>query len=228
MKKFIVIGLGNFGMTIAKTLMDNNCEVLGIDPDRDTVQKAKDIITHAVMGDASNRTTLDALSLDDFNCAIVSIGQDLAPSILIALHLKEAGMNRIVARAVSEDHVKILKMIGVSDIIFPERDSAVRTGKMLSMKSALDYLPLVDDYAILEVNSPRSFIGKPLRDLKIGSRFGCQVLGIKENAGATNIIGPDDPGKIKIAPIADDIVPENSVLIVLGRIYDIERMQTED
>ena len=87
MEKCIVIGLGNFGMTVAQALMENGIEVLGIDIDKDTVQKAKDMVSHAVIGNATNRAVIDSLGLKDFDAAVVSIGQEMAASILISLYL---------------------------------------------------------------------------------------------------------------------------------------------
>ncbi len=224
MKKFIVIGLGNFGLNLAKTLIENGCEVLGIDSDRDTVQRAKDILTHAVIGNATNKSVLHSLPIKDFDGAIVSIGQELTASILISLYLKEMGISRIVVRAISEDHEKILKMQGVSDILFPERDMAMRFGTILARKNVIDYLPLTGDYVIMDVSPPPGFINKSIRQLMIGSRFSCQILGIRYGAEAG---GKSAEGEIKIAPSADDIILPGSVMIMLGRESDIDRIQKE-
>ncbi len=227
MKKFLVIGLGNFGMSVSKSLMESNCEVLGIDVDKDNVQKARDILTHAIVGDASNRSVLMSLPIKDFDGAIVSIGQEMGSSILISLYLKEIGIENIVVRAISEDHVKVLELLGITEIVFPERDIAHRIGKKLSMKNALDYLPLSEDYAILEVTPPHSFTGKKLKELAISAKFGCQVLGIRFPGK-----GAGTPGKktgngyiTKMAPSGNDEILENSVMIVLGKQEDIDKLQ---
>jgi trk system potassium uptake protein TrkA len=226
MKKYIVIGLGNFGFNIASMLVKNDCEVLGMDSDKDVVQKAKDFISQAIVGDGSDKEVLESLSLKDFDGAIISIGQDMASSILISLYLREIGLPRIVVRSISEDHGKILKMIGVSDIVFPERDIAIRVANKLALKNAIDYLPISEDYGILEVTPPKSFIGKSLRELEISTRFGCQIIGIKYPG--TNGELNDLTGKnlnIKIAPNANDIIVKNSIMIVIGKHEDIERIQ---
>ena len=226
MIRCIVIGLGNFGLNTAKTLSMNGAEVLGIDTDKDTVQRAKDFITHAVIGDASNRSVLMSLSLREFDAAVVSIGQEMAESILISLYLKEIGVRRIFVRAISEDHEKILRMIGVSDIIFPEKDMAIRVGNILSMKNTLDYLPLTEDYAIMEVNPPKGFIGKSLKELEITNQYGCYVLGIRFPESSVNYInGSDNQIKTRMAPQATDIIPAGCVLIMLGKNKDIEKIQ---
>ncbi len=226
MKKFIVIGLGNFGLNLSKSLMKNGCEVLGIDTAKETVEHAKDFISHAIIGDASNKEVLESLMLKDFDGAIVSIGQEMALSILISLYLKEIGVPRIIVRAISEDHGKILRMIGVTDVIFPEKDEAFRLANKLTLKNAIDYLPLGEDYGIVEVSPPKSFIGKTLMELKITTRFNCQVIGIKylhDNKKSLNMA--DLFSDIKIALSGNDIVPKNSVMIIIGKYSDIDKIQ---
>jgi trk system potassium uptake protein len=226
MKKFLVIGLGNFGMSVAKSLMEGNCEVLGIDMDKENVQRAKDFLSHAIVGDASNRSVLTSLPIKDFDGAIVSIGQEMGPSILISLFLKEISIEHIIVRAISDDHVKVLELLGISEIVFPERDIALRLGKKLSMKNALDYLPLTEDYAILEVTPPHSFTGKTLRELEISAKYGCQVLGIRYPSPPGN--KPKKGGNgytTKMAPAGNAVIQEKSVMIVLGKQEDIERLQ---
>lgn len=223
MKKFAVIGLGNFGINIAKSLVENNCEVLGIDTDRNAVDKAKDFLTHAITGNPANRTILDSIGIDDYDAVILSIGQEMVSSILIALYLKELGTKQIIARAISEDHEKILKMLGVNTVIFPEKEMAVRIGKAISMKNAVDYLPLSEEYAIIEVTPPPSFLGKNLRELNISARYRCQILGIKNFAD--QFATKENPQHTVIAPPADEIIRDGNILIVLGKTTAIERME---
>lgn len=226
MKKFFIIGLGNFGFNIALTLVENNCEVLGMDSSRDAVQHARDFISHAIIGDAANKEVLESLALRDFDGAIISIGQDMGASILISLYIKEIGIPRIIVRAISEDHGKILRMIGVTDVIFPEKDMAVRVANKLALKNAMDYLPITDDYGIIEVTPPKSFVGKSLKDLQISTRFGCQIIGLKYPPPGEVSPGIDEKNyKIKIAPTAHDVISADAIMIVIGKHADIDRLQ---
>ncbi len=225
MKKFITIGLGNFGLSIAKTLEENGCEVLGIDPSEHVVEKAKAFISHAVIGDASDKDVLVSLKIRDFDGAIVSLGQEIEPSILISLYLKEIGVKKIIVRAISDDHGKILSLLGVDEVIFPERDMAIRMANRLSLKNALDFLPLGEDYGIIEIFPPKSFIGKSLKDLQITSKFNCQVIAIKSLADKKNTGFATKFSSIKIPPRADDIISENSGIIIIGDYKNIEKIQ---
>ena len=226
MKKFMVIGLGNFGFNIARSLMSSKCEVLGVDSDKEAVDRVKDYITHAIIGNPANKSVLQSLGIREYDGIIVSIGQEMTSSILIALYLKEAGAKRIIVRAISEDHEKILRHLGIDDIVFPERDMAIRMGKMISMKNALDYLPMTEDYSIIEMHPPASFIGKNLRELNIGARFRCQILGMKYSETPEVNEFPDDKHiRTIIAPPAEEIIKENYTLIVLGKTSSIDKIQ---
>jgi len=147
----------------------------------------------------------------------------MVSSILISLYLKEAKVKKIIARAISEDHEKILKQLGVDTVIFPEKEMAIRIGKAISMRNAVDYLPLSEEYAIVEVAPPESFIGKSLRELNIGARFRCQILGIKSIAD--DLVTEDTPQTTVIAPSTDEVIQEGNILIVLGKTAAIERME---
>ncbi len=224
MKKFVIIGLGNFGFNVARTLVENDCEVLGIDSSKETVEAAKDYLTRAVIANGANRETLKALELKDFDGAIVSIGQDMASSILISLYLKELGISRIITRSISDDHSKILEQIGATETIFPETAMAVRLGKRLASKNAVDYLPLGDQHSITEVMPPKSFYDKSLRELQITNKFHCQVVALKiiDNQPASEAL---NDGNIKIPPEADDIITKNTVMVLIGKDSDISKLQ---
>ena len=226
MKKFIVIGLGNFGLNIASALTENGCEVLGIDKSRDAVEKAKDLISHAIIADSTNRDVLASLPLKDFDAAIISTGQEMAKSILISFYLKEIGIQNIIARAISEDHGEILKKVGVTSVVFPEKDMAIRVANRLSLKNALDYLPLGEDYGITEVRPPSSFKGKTLKELQIPNRFNCQVIAIREKNYSGNKLNSGENQKdFMIAPKAESVVHDDSTLVLIGRNGDIEKIQ---
>lgn len=226
MKKFIVIGLGNFGFSLAKKLEENGCEVLGIDISHELVEHVKDYISHAIIGDATSKDLLVSLMLKDFDGAIISIGQDMSPSTLISLYLKEIGVKKIIVRAVTDDHGKILQKIGVTEVLYPETEMAEKLANRLSLKNALDYLPLTEEHGILEVIPPRSFIGKNLKELQISVRFKCQVIAIKHLKKETDHNVQHSGKTIKIPPTADDIISENSVMVIIGKLTDIEKIQS--
>ncbi len=228
MQRFLIIGLGNFGLHAAKSLREYGSEVTGLDLRRDRLDAARDYLTHALTGDAADRFLLEKLGVREFSGVIVSIGE-IDTSILVTMALKEMGVEHITVRAASEHHCRIMEQMGVFNIVFPDRDSAARAGKTLSLRNVLDYIPLTGDYVVMNIHPPKSFIGKNIRDLQIGARFRCQILGIKFGQGDKNWT-PDAPewDNMKIAPTADDIIPENSLLLFLGRRSDLKRIQELD
>jgi trk system potassium uptake protein len=228
MQKYAVIGLGSFGAHLAKSLKEYGSEVTGIDISRDRMLASKDYLSHSINGDATDPSFLQTLSIRELDGVIVSVG-DISSMILIVLSLKDLGAKRIIACAGSEKEQRALERLGVSDIIYPERDTAARIGKTLAMRNVLDYVPLTGEYVVMNIQPPASFIGKNIRDLQIGARFKCQILGIKYLQGNEHC-SPDAPEweNMKIAPTADDIIPEHSVLLFLGRKSDLKKIQQLD
>lgn len=228
MQKFLVIGLGVFGQHIAKSLNEFGSAVTGFDLSQERLDEAKGFLVQAVKGDGTERLDLSQLPLKDYGGIVVGMG-DAATNMLAVMVLKELGAPHIIARASSDEHCRALERMGVFDIVYPDRDAAARAGKTHSMRNVLDYVPLTGEYVVMNLHPPKSFIGRSIRDLGIGARFQCQILGIKFSQGDKNW-KPDAPEweNMKIAPTADDTVPENSVLLFLGRRSDLKRIQELD
>ncbi|MBN2160201.1 MAG: TrkA family potassium uptake protein [Spirochaetes bacterium] len=229
MQKYTVIGLGNFGSHIAKSLREYGSEVTGIDINKERLLEVREHLNHAITGDATDMSFLQTISLKNMDGVLVSVGRDMGALILILLALKELDLKKVIACAYSENHCRAIERLGVSDVIFPDRDTAIRVGKTLSMRNVLDYIPLTGDYVVMNIHPPKSFIGKNIRDLQIGARFQCQILGIKYLQGNAkwNAESPEWEN-MKIAPTADDIIPEHSVLLFLGKKSDLLRIQQLD
>ncbi len=204
--RFAVIGLGSFGSYLARTLYEKGHEVLVIDKDKDKVEEAKDFSSQAVWMDSADKESLRALGVQDMDVVVVSLGPEMEPSILTVLYLHELGVNRILAKALSPDHGKILEAIGATEVIYPERDMAVRLAQRLSSRNVLEYLPLAENISIQEIVPPEAFIGKKLRDLDLTNRYRVQVIAVRQ-------LVPD--GLIFI-PGADFVIKDSDVLVVMG------------
>jgi trk system potassium uptake protein TrkA len=229
MQKYAVIGLGNFGMHIAKSLAEYGSEVTGIDIDAVKLSLASGFLKKQIRGDVTDTDFLESLNLKEMDGVLISAGTDLGLNILVTLSLKKLGIEKIIVCAYSENHYKIIEQIGVKDIVFPQRDIAAWLGKKLSMKNVLDYIPLAGEYVVMNVRSPKSFVGVSIRDLQIGARFQCQILGIKYIEGNESW-NPDKPEweNMKIAPTANEIIPADSVLLFLGKRSDLKKIQEMD
>lgn len=206
MGQFAIIGIGNFGFYLARHLFDKGHEVMAMDINRAQVEKIKDCVSQAVVADAGDRDTLEALGLKDIDTAVVCIGTNMQGAVLTTLHLKELKIKRILAKANSEEQGRILLKIGADEIIFPERDQAIAVASRLDNPSVLDYLPFVEGYSIAELAPPQELIGKTLKDLDLINRYGLQVLAVKELI----------PARITMIPTGAFLIKDSDSLIVLG------------
>lgn len=204
--RFAVIGLGSFGSYLARTLYEKGHEVLVIDKDKGKVEEAKDFSSQAVWMDSADKESLQALGVQDMDVVVVSLGPEMEPSILTVLYLHELGVNRILAKALSPDHGKILEAIGATEVIYPERDMAVRLAQRLSSRNVLEYLPLAENISIQEIVPPEAFIGKKLRDLDLTNRYRVQVIAVRQLV----------PDRLIFIPGADFVIKDSDVLVVMG------------
>jgi trk system potassium uptake protein len=216
MIKFAIIGLGSFGANVAKTLYEKGHEVLTIDKDTHKIEAAKLFSTHAVIMDSVDKESLEAVGIRDMDVVVVSLGPEMEASILTVLHLSELGIKRVVAKALTEDHAKILEAIGATEVIYPEKDMAVRTALRLMSPNIMECLPLLSGVSIQEIAPPEKFIGKSLRDLDLRNKFGIQVIAVRELV----------PEKTVYVPRADFVVKDSDILIVMGDEKKLEKLNS--
>lgn len=212
--KFAVIGYGSFGSNAAKTLFGKGHDVLVIDRDRERIAAAKDFATNAVMTDSAVKENLEALGLREVDVVIVSMGHEMEESILTTLYLRELGVRKILTKALSEDHAKVLEAVGATEVVYPEKDMAIRTALRLSSPNILEYLPLSNGITIQEIAPPDRFIGKSLRELDLINRYGVQVIAIKE-------IIPDN---VIVIPRADFVIKDSDILVVIGEEKELAKL----
>ncbi len=215
MKRFAVIGLGNFGFYAAKALYEDGNEVVAIDMNKTRVQAVDPHATEALVMDATDKDALKAFGIEQMDGVIVATGTMISSSILICLHLQELGIRKIVAKAVDDDHEKILKRVGATEIIHPERDMALRVSRALSRPNVLDFIPLADDYDLVQVAPPRGFIGKSLRDLNLREKYNVFIIAIKEVV----------PENFVLVPPATFVIKDSDILVMLGKSQDINNIK---
>jgi trk system potassium uptake protein TrkA len=205
-KQFAVIGLGNFGFYLASGLFQKGHEVLGIDINPRQVQEIRDQVSRAVIADATDLQALRELELETMDAVVVSIGSVLNSSILATLNVKDMGVKRVVAKAVSNAHGRILKKIGADEIYFPEKDIALTAAQRLDNPNVLDYLPFMEGYSIVELAPPKEFVGKTLIELNLINNQGIQVVAVKELV----------PERVVMIPTGRYLVKDSDVLVLLG------------
>ncbi len=205
MKQFAVIGLGRFGTSMAKTLSRMGYDVLAVDHNEEKVNNIIEHVTHAVQADAMDEQTLKSLGIRNFDVVIVAIGQDIQANILVTVMLKEMGVKKVVSKAVTDLHGKVLERVGADKVVFPERDMGVRVAHALVSKNILDQINLSPDYSIIELIPPAELVNKTLGQGNIRGKYGVTVLAIRRG------------NEVIISPGAQHLVKEGDVLVVVGR-----------
>lgn len=215
MAQIVVIGLGRFGYHVARELHTAGHEVLAIDADPEITQRIADWSSRAVTMDARDAERLDALGIGGFDVAVVSLGQRIDVSSLVSLHLRELGVPRIITKAGSDDHGKLLRLIGVSEVIFPERESARQLARRLSSRNVVEHLPLGDGYSVEEIAPSDAIVGRTLEEIALPTRFGVQVLGVRDTLAGT----------VQLNPLATFRIKDSDALIVLGSNEQMARLR---
>jgi trk system potassium uptake protein TrkA len=218
MKQFAIIGLGNFGYYLATNLYEKRHTVLAIDKNINPVQEIKDKVTQAVVADATDIRTLETLGIQQMDAAVVCIGSVISDSILATLNLKDIGVKRVFAKAVTEPHGRILHKIGALEVIFPEKDQAISLAERLHNPNILDYLPFLDGYSIVELLSPQRFIGKDLKELNLINKYGVQVLAIKKIL----------PERLNMIPKGQYVLKDGDILILLGPNHALDLLRKKE
>jgi len=215
MKRVVVIGLGIFGSQLARQLYENGLEDVAIDKNRDVVQRIKDHSTKAVLADATDKEVLESIGIDAKDTVVISFGEDLSASTLLTLYLKEMKVKEIIVKVPNEDYKRILLKVGASEAIIPEREMANKVARSIISPNVLEYLPISEDYTIVELAPPTAFIGKSLADLDLRKKYALQVIAIRDVL--TN--------KMQLVPRASAIIKDSDVLVIIGREDDIRKIK---
>lgn len=213
MKSYVVVGLGRFGSELARLLCELGCEVLAMDLRSELVQQIAGDVTHAVVADAQDKGVLKALGVQEMDCAVVAIGDDLSASVLATMNMKELGIPQVVCKAHDDTHRRVLEKLGADRVVIPEKEYAARLAQSLASTNILDYIELSPDYGIAEVPAPASWQGKTLRELNVRAKLGLNILAVRRGSG------------IDVSPAADFAVKSGDVVVVLGSNAALERVQ---
>ncbi len=213
-KQFLVLGLGRFGTSVARTLCEQGQEVLAVDADEDLVEAIAPHVTQAMQLDATDEEALSSLDVQNFDVAIVSIGQNTRDSILVSVLLKELGVPYLVAKANDELHAKVLRKIGVDRVVFPERDMGARLARNLLTPNVLEWMELGGDHQLIELRVPEKWVGNSLIGLNVRRRYGVNILAVHRGERFLASPAPDMPFE------------DGDTLLVMGRSDDIERLES--
>lgn len=206
MKSFLVIGLGRFGTAVAQELSALGQEVLALDVDAENVQHISDQVTQAIQGDAQDEAVLRSVGARNFDCCVVAIGADMEASILITVMLKEMGAKYIVAKAMTPIHARVLERVGADRVVLPEIDMGQRLAQRLARTNVVDYIGVSDEFSIVEIHPPKSWVGNSLGKLGVRAKHQINVLAIRHGEG----------GQVDVNPKPDKVIGPDDLLIVIG------------
>ncbi len=213
-KRFIVIGLGNFGSGVAEALHAKGHEVVAVDTDEHAVDRIGPKVSRAAVGDGRNRNVLERIGGEEIDSGIISTGDDLAASVLATMALRDLGVREIYVKVISLDHARIMDQLRVTETIFPERESAVRLAERIVSTEILNYVHIGKGFSLQELAVPERWIGRTLRELELPRRHRVSVLAVHDilNDAITAVPDPDAPLK------------ESDTVIVSGADEDLQRV----
>jgi trk system potassium uptake protein TrkA len=223
---FAVIGLGTFGRRVCEVLSARGASVIAVDSDPVRIDGVKDIVTQAVVMDATDEEGYPKLALEDVGVAVVAIGDNIEGSILATALLKQNGVRYIIARALTNIHRQVLIQVGADDILNLEEDEGERLAVRLIAPQILDRTPLSKDISIAEVYCPDEFFGKTLAELSLRQKLGLTVVAIKRNKLDVDEEGNSLHREDLVFPQGDEPLNEDDILIVVGYNDDIEQLKS--
>ena len=191
MKNILLIGLGRFGKHVAMQLNELGHEVMAVDSNEERVNKVLDYVTNAQIGDSTNSYFLNSLGISNFDVCIVAIGGNFQNSLETTSLLKELGAKKVISRAERDVQAKFLLRNGADDIVYPEKQMARWTAIRYTADHVLDYVEVVKDNALFEVEVPPKWIGKTIRELDVRNSFNINIIGVKKNNKMDVNVSPD-------------------------------------
>ena len=205
-----VIGLGRFGTALAETLAKSGVEVLVLDSNEEKIRDIQGIVDHAFVVPHMTKAALEETGIQNCNTVIVCIGETIEVSILVTLNVIDLGVGRVISKAISTDHGKVLNRIG-AEVVFPERDRAVRLAKTLVSSKVIDYLEISDEFEISEIKVSNKLQGRTLYDLDFRKKYKLNVIAIIKG----------DETIVEFLP--DTILEEGDMVVVVGRKDSIQQ-----
>lgn len=225
--KYIIIGLGNFGASLAEKLTNMGNEVIGVDRQMSRVEAMKERITHAISLDSTDINAVSNLPLKDTDVVIVAIGEDKGDLIMTTALMKQLKVKRLISRAVAPLQEMVLEAMGVEEIIHPEEESAERWSKKLNLTGVVDSFELTGDFSVVEVKVPEKYYGKKLEDIGLRRDYNLIVLTTIEMPSEEekkDFTSAKRKAKVQEVASAETILHEGEVMVIYGNNKDIKRL----
>ncbi|NMA07786.1 MAG: TrkA family potassium uptake protein [Clostridiales bacterium] len=215
MKNVLIIGLGRFGQQFARQLFEQGNDVMAVDENEETINRAMPYLTNAQIGDATNEQFIASLGVASFDLCVVAIGDDFESSLQTTALLKDHGAPFVLARAKTDVHEKFLLRIGADRVVCTERDMATRLAKKYGSDNVFDFIQLTDDYSIYEINVPPTWVGKTILQKNVRIKYNINILATKQH------------GELYPLPSASHVFQPDETLLIMGHNEDVKRLINE-
>ena len=223
--KYIIIGLGNFGSSLATKLTQSGNEVIGIDYNMEKVEAVKDSISHTIRMDATNQYAVAGLPLKDTDVVIVAIGEDQGANIMATAAMRNLNVKRLISRAISPLHENVLQAMGVDEVVHPEEETAERWAKKLTLKGLIDSFEINDDYSIVEVRVPEWAVGKTLGEIGLRRNFNLLVMTtIKKTEEKTRLGTKVKTVTVQGVASSATVLNQGDIMVIYGDNKDLKKL----
>lgn len=216
--KYAVIGLGEFGRSAALGLARKGVEVIAVDVNMERLNRVKDDVALAVCLDASHEHALRSHGLDEVEVLVAAIGDNFEAQVLVVVHAAQLGIPKIIARATTPDHIRVLKAVGAHEAFNPEEEAARWMVQRLLITNISNYFELAEGFSVVEVEAPGSVVGKTLEELDLRRRFRINLVAIKESSRGK---GDDGARRFNPVPRPDQVINAGDVLALVGSVLDL-------
>lgn len=210
MQSVLIIGVGQFGWHIAKKMNDLDCEVMAIDINEERINEVLPYVVNAQIGDSTNQEFMKSLGVRNYDICIVTIGENFQTSLETTSLLKELGAPMVISRATNDVQRKFLLRNGADDVVYPEKQMAIRVATKYSSDIILDFIQLDSNYSIYELRIPKDWAGKSLAQLDIRKKYNVNIIAIKRADGVN-------------AASADTVFDREDLVLAIGKIGELKK-----
>ncbi len=209
-KTYAVLGLGRFGMPLATKLAQSGADVIGVDMDEERVRAFREYSEYAFVAKKLTKEVLEDIGIQDCDVAVICIGSRVETSILVTLNILNLGVPNVISKASSAEQGEVLRRLG-ADVVYPERDMALRTAKKILRENLVDYLSIGKDIEIIEIEISNKMVNKTILELDLRKKYKLNVIAIRH----------DEESDIEVRP--DCILHEGDTIAVIGREENVTR-----
>lgn len=226
--KYIVVDLGNFGASIAEKLTAQGNEVIGIDSSMVKVDAFREKISHTICMDAMDELTVSGLPLKETDIVIIAIGEDQGANVMATAMFKNMQVKRLISRSINPLHEKVLKALGVDEIVHPEEETAERWAKKLCLSNVVDSFELNSNYSIIEISVPENFVGKTIKEIELAAKYHLLALTTIKSAEVKSILGKTrKEQRIQGVAKSDTVLEKDDILVVYGANKDLRNFANQ-